>query len=98
MYIGRQSARIIECADTNKPHQLTDSAIQGEVVTPDSDHALRASGDYLIRAARRRHFNVYDVSIDDAYAIGFNQGIYGEGRSTLPLAPTTVAAVNDEWP
>jgi len=59
--------------------------------------AVWATGNPLIRSTWRWHFDIYDMSLEKMHSVRLNQGVYCERRSVLALAPTAVAAVNDEW-
>jgi hypothetical protein len=98
MDVGWHCARIIERSNTNKPHQFSDTARQDQVIAPDRYLAFRAAGDSLIRAAWRWYFDIGDIALEKMYPVCLNQGVDGESRSVLALAPTAMAAVNDERP
>ena len=98
MDVRRQSARVIKRSNPYKPDKLSHAAGHSQVIAPDSDLAIRAAGDSLIRATWRRHFDIHDISLETMYTVRFDQSVYGESRSVLALAPTAVAAVNNEWP
>lgn len=97
MDVGRNSGRFIKCSDTNKPHEIADATKHDQIVAPDGNLALRAAGDFLFLATWGGYSDVHDVSLEELHAIGFNQRIHRKSRPALALAPTAMAAVNNEW-
>ena len=96
MDVRRQSAGVIERADTNEPDEFANAAKQDKIITPDSYLAVRAAANSLIRPTRGWHLDIRDISVEKVHPFRFNQGIYRESRTSLALAPTAVAAMNNQ--
>ena len=79
MNVRGNPARIIERTDPNESNQITDGALHGQVVTPDGDLALRASGDPLVLATGGRHGDRYDIALENLYPVRLDQGVDGKG-------------------
>lgn len=97
MDVGRQSAGIIQRANTNEPYEFANAARQDQVIAPDSDLAVRAAAYSLIRTTWGWHVNIRDISVEKLHPLRFDQGIDREGRTRLALAPTAVAAMHYQW-
>jgi hypothetical protein len=94
MDIRRKVGRIVK---RTNPDEADDLARLG-VVAPQCDPTLGAAGDLLTFATVRRRVNDLYISLEQLHAIGFHERVEREGGSGFPLAPATVAAMDDQWP
>jgi hypothetical protein len=70
--VRRHPAGVIERADTNEANGVTENAFEeDQVVAPDSHLALRATRDFLVLAAWRRHRDFNDIALEPANADPF---------------------------
>lgn len=97
MDIGRHCAGFVERPDTNETDKLTHATSHDEVVAPDGDLAFRAARDSLFGAARRRHLDIDNISLEQMDPICLDQRVDCECRPGLPLAKAAMAAVDYQW-
>jgi hypothetical protein len=95
--VRRHPAGVIERADTNEANGVTENAFEeDQVVAPDSHLALRATRDFLVLAAGRRHRDFNDIALEQVDPVGFDQCVHCKCRPVLTLAPAAMAAVDNE--
>src|SRR5262249_21464421 len=88
----RQAIRFIERTHTNE----ADSVAGSSVVAPNSDAALRTAENLLALATVGRCVDDLNFSLEHLHTIRFNQRVQGKRCARLPLAPTAVAAMDEQ--
>jgi hypothetical protein len=92
--VGRQAVGFVERTDANE----ADSVAGSSVVAPNSNAATRTAGDLLALATVGRGVDDLNFSLEYLHTIGFNQRVQGKGCAGLPLAPTAMAAMDEQRP
>ena len=87
MNIWTKGIGVLERADTNESYQW---ACVG-IIAPDSDTAFRTPCDLLAAAGLRGCVDYFGIGGEDCDIAGFNDGVEGEGRASLSLAPWEVS-------
>ena len=85
--------RVVHSADTDEP----DGGTGLRVVAPDRNPAGRAAGDLLTLAARRQRYDDFGLTGGVHDTIGLIERVESMRGPGLPLAPTAMASMNDQW-
>ena len=92
MGVGRETVGVIQGTHAQKAHGLTGPG----VMTPQGDAAAGAAGDLLPLAAVGRGVDDFDLALQQLQPVSLYEGIQGEGRTGLALAPAAVAAMHEQ--
>jgi hypothetical protein len=90
--VRRTEIRVVHGTDADEPNGGTGL----RVVAPNRDPAGRASSDLLAFAARRRRHDDFGLSGGVHDTVSFIKSVERMHRSSLALAPTAMAGMNDQ--
>ena len=85
--------RVVHRADADEPNDGTGLRI----VAPNRDPASRTAGDLLALPARRRRHDDFGLTGGVRDTIGFIECVERMRCPGLPLTPTAMAGMNDQW-
>ena len=92
MNVGRKRSGFVQSPDADEVQRVPGTGI----IAPHGDETFGASGDSLTLAAIGRGIDDNDLACQDLHTIRLDHRIQRKGRPGFPLAPTAMAAVNNQ--